>query len=62
MKNDTINKGYKSVSNIVKERFEDNNINNIECKQGDAGNIPFENETFDAFPDKEKTLLHSPRQ
>jgi hypothetical protein len=33
-----------------KGKFEDNNINNIECKQGDVGNIPFGNETFDTPP------------
>ncbi|MDR1230140.1 MAG: class I SAM-dependent methyltransferase [Spirochaetaceae bacterium] len=32
---------------IAKERFENNNLKNIECKQGDVGNIPFENGTFD---------------
>ena len=50
---------------IAKKRFENNKINNIECKQGDVGNIPFENETFDmvlsmngfhAFPEKEKAF------
>jgi ubiquinone/menaquinone biosynthesis C-methylase UbiE len=50
---------------IAKERFENNNLKNIKCKQGDVGNIPFENETFDivlsmngfhAFPDKEKAF------
>jgi SAM-dependent methyltransferase len=55
----------KDMLDIAKERFENNNINNIACKQGDAGNIPFENETFDvvlsmngfhAFPDKEKAF------
>jgi ubiquinone/menaquinone biosynthesis C-methylase UbiE len=56
----------KDMLDIAKERFENNNINNIECQQGDAGNIPFENETFDvvlsmngfhAFPDKEKAFF-----
>jgi len=50
---------------IAKARFEENGLNNIECKQGDAGNIPYENETFDlvlsmngfhVFPDKEKAF------
>jgi ubiquinone/menaquinone biosynthesis C-methylase UbiE len=48
---------------IAKRRFENNKLRNIECRQGDVGDIPFENETFDivlsmngfhAFPDKEK--------
>jgi len=51
---------------IAKARFEENGLNNIECKQGDVGNIPYENETFDlilsmngfhAFPDKEKAFI-----
>jgi ubiquinone/menaquinone biosynthesis C-methylase UbiE len=55
---------------IAKKRFEDNNMKNIECKQGDVGNIPFENETFDivlsmngfhAFPDKEKAFVEIKR-
>jgi ubiquinone/menaquinone biosynthesis C-methylase UbiE len=55
---------------IAKRRFEDNNIKNIECRQGDVGNIPFENETFDivlsmngfhAFPDKEKAFVEIKR-
>jgi len=50
---------------IAKARFKNNGLNNIECKQGDVGNIPFENETFDlvlsmngfhVFPDKEKAF------
>ncbi|MDR2119274.1 MAG: class I SAM-dependent methyltransferase [Tannerella sp.] len=50
---------------IAKKRFEDNNLYHTACKQGDVGNIPFENETFDAvlsmngfhaFPDKEKAF------
>jgi ubiquinone/menaquinone biosynthesis C-methylase UbiE len=56
----------KDMLDIAKERFEDYNINNIECKQGDVGNISFENETFDvvlsmngfhAFPDKENAFF-----
>jgi ubiquinone/menaquinone biosynthesis C-methylase UbiE len=56
----------KDMLDIAKERFEGNNINNIECKQGDVGNIPFEDKTFDvvlsmngfhAFPDKEKAFF-----
>jgi ubiquinone/menaquinone biosynthesis C-methylase UbiE len=54
-----------NMLDIAKERFESNNIKNVECKQGDVGKIPFENETFDmvlsmngfhAFPDKEKAF------
>jgi ubiquinone/menaquinone biosynthesis C-methylase UbiE len=50
---------------MAKKRFNDNNIQNIDWKQADVGNIPFENETFDmvlsmngfhAFPDKEKAF------
>jgi ubiquinone/menaquinone biosynthesis C-methylase UbiE len=50
---------------IAKRRFENNNLKNIECKQGDVGNMPFEKETFDiilsmngfhAFPNKEKAF------
>jgi ubiquinone/menaquinone biosynthesis C-methylase UbiE len=56
----------KDMLDIAKKRFEDKNINNIECKQGDVGNIPFAEETFDmvlsmngfhAFPDKEKAFF-----
>jgi ubiquinone/menaquinone biosynthesis C-methylase UbiE len=56
----------KEMLDMAKERFKNNNINNTECKQGDVGNIPFANETFDvvlsmngfhAFPDKEKAFL-----
>jgi ubiquinone/menaquinone biosynthesis C-methylase UbiE len=55
----------KDMLDIAKERFENNNTNNIECRHGDVGNIPFENETFDmvlsmngfhAFTDKEKAF------
>ncbi|MDR1616726.1 MAG: class I SAM-dependent methyltransferase, partial [Syntrophomonadaceae bacterium] len=55
---------------IAKRRFKNNNLKNIECKQGDVGNIPFENETFDmvlsmngfhAFPDKEKAFIEIKR-
>ena len=55
---------------IATERFEKNNIKNIECRQGDVGNIPFGNETFDiilsmngfhAFPDKEKAFMEIKR-
>jgi len=55
---------------IAKARFENNNLNNIECKQGDVGNIPYENETFDlvlsmngfhVFPDKEKAFMEIKR-
>ena len=55
---------------IAKRRFEDNDLRNIECKQGDVGNIPFKNETFDmvlsmngfhAFPDKEKAFIEIKR-
>jgi ubiquinone/menaquinone biosynthesis C-methylase UbiE len=54
----------------AKERFESNNLKNIECKQGDVGNILFEKETFDivlsmngfhAFPDKEKAFIEIKR-
>jgi ubiquinone/menaquinone biosynthesis C-methylase UbiE len=54
-----------NMLDIAKERFENNNIKNVECKQGDVGKIPFENETFDmvlsmngfhAFPEKEKAF------
>jgi ubiquinone/menaquinone biosynthesis C-methylase UbiE len=55
---------------IAQERFKINNINNIECKQGDVGNIPYDNETFDivlsmngfhAFPNKEKAFIEIKR-
>ena len=55
---------------IAKSRFEINNLNNIECKQGDIGKIPYENETFDivismngfhVFPDKEKAFIEIKR-
>jgi ubiquinone/menaquinone biosynthesis C-methylase UbiE len=55
---------------IAKKRFESNNLKNIECKQGDVGNIPFEEETFDivlsmngfhAFPNKEKAFIEIKR-
>jgi ubiquinone/menaquinone biosynthesis C-methylase UbiE len=55
---------------IAKERFEKNNIKNIECKQGDVGKIPFEDETFNiilsmngfhAFPDKGKAFFEIKR-
>jgi len=50
---------------IAKSRFKENEINNIECKQGDVGNMSYEDETFDVvlsmnglhvFPDKEKAF------
>ena len=55
----------QNMLEIAKEKFMQNGLNNIECKQGDIGNIPYENETFDlvlsmngfhAFPDKEKAF------
>jgi ubiquinone/menaquinone biosynthesis C-methylase UbiE len=55
----------RDMLDIAKERFEDNAIHNIECKQGDVGSMPFGDETFDvvlsmngfhAFPDKEKAF------
>jgi ubiquinone/menaquinone biosynthesis C-methylase UbiE len=55
---------------IAKKRFENNDLRNIECKQGDVGNIPFKDETFDmvlsmngfhAFPDKEKAFIEIKR-
>jgi ubiquinone/menaquinone biosynthesis C-methylase UbiE len=55
---------------IAKERFLENNLKDIECKQGDIGNLPFENDTFDiilsmngfhAFPDKEKAFIEIKR-
>jgi ubiquinone/menaquinone biosynthesis C-methylase UbiE len=55
---------------IAKERFSRNNLKDIECKQGDIGNLPFENDTFDiilsmnglhAFPDKEKAFIEIKR-
>jgi ubiquinone/menaquinone biosynthesis C-methylase UbiE len=55
---------------IARRRFENNNLNNIECKQGDVGNISFEDGTFDmvlsmngihAFPDKEKAFIEIKR-
>jgi ubiquinone/menaquinone biosynthesis C-methylase UbiE len=55
---------------MAKKRFERNGLKNIECKQGDVGNIPFENETFDivlsmngfhVFPDKEKAFVEIKR-
>ncbi|MDR1318576.1 MAG: class I SAM-dependent methyltransferase [Treponema sp.] len=60
----------KDMLEIAKRRFENNNLKNIECRQGDVGNIPFENETFDAvlsmngfhaFPDKEKAFTEIKR-
>jgi ubiquinone/menaquinone biosynthesis C-methylase UbiE len=50
---------------IAKERFLENTIGNIQCIQGDVGNIAFEKETFDvvlsmngfhAFPEKEQAF------
>lgn len=50
---------------LAKERFKNNNLKNVNCIQGDVGNIPFEKGTFDivvsmngfhAFPDKEKAF------
>jgi ubiquinone/menaquinone biosynthesis C-methylase UbiE len=55
----------QDMLDIAKERFGANAISNIECKQGDVGDLPFGNETFDvvlsmngfhAFPDKEKAF------
>jgi ubiquinone/menaquinone biosynthesis C-methylase UbiE len=55
---------------MEKNRFEENSLKNIECKQGDVSNIPFANETFDivlsmngfhAFPDKEKAFMEIKR-
>ena len=49
----------------AKNRFEENQIAHIKTIQGDVGNLPFENTTFDivlsmngfhAFPDKEKAF------
>jgi ubiquinone/menaquinone biosynthesis C-methylase UbiE len=51
---------------IAKQRFDKNNLGNIECIQRDAGNIPFADEIFDtvismngfhAFPDKRKAFV-----
>ena len=55
---------------IAKVRFKKNGIYNIECIQGDVGNIPCENKTFDlvlsmngfhVFPDKEKAFTEIKR-
>ena len=49
----------------AKSRFEKHHISNVQCIQGDVGNLPFENQVFDvlvsmngfhAFPDKEKAF------
>jgi ubiquinone/menaquinone biosynthesis C-methylase UbiE len=49
----------------AKEKFTENGLNNIECMQGDVGNLPFEDKAFDivlsmngfhAFPNKEKAF------
>jgi len=60
----------QNMLEIAKEKFKQNGLNNIECRQGDVGNIPYEDETFDlvlsmngfhAFPDKEKAFLEIKR-
>ena len=49
----------------AKERFDEKNLKNVTTLQGDVGNLPFDNESFDmvlsmngfqAFPDKEKAF------
>jgi ubiquinone/menaquinone biosynthesis C-methylase UbiE len=49
---------------IAKKRFD--GLENVECRQGDVGNMPFEDEAFDmvlsmngfhAFPDKERAFI-----
>ena len=54
----------------AKFRFTENKIKNITCIQGDVGNLPFEDETFDvvlsmngfhAFPDKDKAFSETAR-
>jgi len=55
---------------IAKARFRENGISNVEFIQGDVGNIPYEEETFDivlamngfhVFPDKEKAFSETRR-
>ncbi len=54
----------------AKIRFDKYKLSNINCQQGDVGNLQFENESFDlvlsmngfhAFPDKEKAFKETAR-
>jgi len=55
----------QNMLETAKEKFKQNGLNNITCIQGDIGNLPFEDKTFDlilsmngfhAFPDKERAF------
>jgi len=55
----------QNMLETAKEKFKQNDLNNIVCMQGDIGNLPFEDNTFEiilsmngfhAFPDKEKAF------
>jgi ubiquinone/menaquinone biosynthesis C-methylase UbiE len=55
----------QNMLQTAEEKFKQNGLNNIVCRQGDIGNLPFDDNTFDmiismngfhAFPDKEKAF------
>jgi ubiquinone/menaquinone biosynthesis C-methylase UbiE len=55
----------QNMLKAAKEKFKQNGLNNIVCMQGDIGDLPFEDNTFDlilsmngfhAFPNKEKAF------
>jgi len=60
----------KDMLSQAEARFSKNNLKNIECLQGDVGNLKFRDESFDvvvsmngfhAFPDKKKAFLETYR-
>jgi ubiquinone/menaquinone biosynthesis C-methylase UbiE len=60
----------QEMLDYARERFNSQSISNTQCKQGDVGNIPFDNEYFDvvlsmngfhAFPDKEMAFKETYR-